>query len=81
MVIIDPFLPKVEGNFVYQLRKQEDRRVWLFSGMMLGSFEGFVTKILPDLKDQEILQKVMTTYRSLGGTMPIEPDKDKNNED
>ena len=81
MVVIDPFLPKSDDNFVNQLRKQEDRRVWLFSGMMLGSFEGFVMKILPDLRDQEILQKVMTTYRSLGVTKPIEANKDKDNED
>jgi len=81
MVIVDPHLHKAEGNFVNQLREQKDRRVWLFSGMMLGSFEGFVTKILPDLRDQEILQQVMTTYRSLGITMPIEYKKDKENED
>ena len=68
LVIVDPFVPDSDHSadkFVARLRAEKDRRVWIFSGETLGKFDGFVKNVLPDLRDEEILEKVMKTYRSL----------------
>ena len=69
LVIVDPFAPKAAAGsgFVASLRAQKDRRVWVISGETLGTFNGFVENLLPDLRDEEILGKVMKTFNALGG--------------
>ena len=69
LVIVDPFAPKAGAGsgFVASLRAQKDRRVWVISGETLGTFNGFVENLLPDLRDEEILGKVMKTFNALGG--------------
>ena len=71
LVIVDPFAPPLDvssSKFVARLRAQGDRRVWIVSGETLGTFEGFVKYVLPDLRDEEILEKVMKTYKALRHT-------------
>ncbi len=67
LVIIDPFAPAPDpsGTFLARLRAQKDRRVWVISGEALGRFPKFVERVLPDLRDEEILRKVISTHRSL----------------
>lgn len=62
LVVIDP-APK--SDFVNHLKELGDERVWLVSGRQLGTFEHFVAKLLPDLRDEEITAKVMKTYKAL----------------
>ena len=62
LVIIDPS-PKSE--FVKYLMDLGDERVWLISGWELGTFERFVEKLLPDLREEEITSKMVNTYRAL----------------
>lgn len=63
LVIVDP---EPTSSFVAQLREQRDQRVWIVSGPELGTFAGFVEYLLPDLRDEEILKRVMATFRALG---------------
>lgn len=67
LVIVDPNLPPANApqSFVGKLRAEKDRRVWLIGGEALGCFSAFVDHVLPDLRDEEILGKVMKTYRAL----------------
>jgi len=68
LVIVDPYAPQAKPeseHFVSRLRARKDRRVWIFSGMTLGTFAGFVKMVLPDLRDERILEEVMKTYRAL----------------
>ncbi|CAI9086446.1 hypothetical protein A7K93_00760 [Candidatus Methylacidiphilum fumarolicum] len=62
LVVMDPD-PK--NDFVRKLEKLEDERVWIVKGGELGTFEGFVTKLLPDLREEEIDAKVMKTFKEL----------------
>jgi phospholipid N-methyltransferase len=71
LVIVDP---NPQSDFVAQLRKQSDRRVWIFSGSTFGVFTGFVRHALADLRDESIRRKVMDTYRALGQGKPAERD-------
>lgn len=71
LVIVDP---NPQSGFVAQLKKQSDRRVWIFSGNTFGSFTGFVRHALADLRDESIRRKVMDTYRALGEGKPVEGD-------
>ena len=66
LVIVDP---EPTSNFVQTLRNQSDLRVWFVGGRTLGTIEGFVSRVLPDLRDEEILRKVVGTYNALG-TLP-----------
>ncbi len=67
LVVVDPFAaaPDSDGSFLARLRAHKDRRVWVVSGESLGTFSAFVDRVLPDLRDEEILRKVVSTYRSL----------------
>jgi hypothetical protein len=68
LVIVSPSVPDPDSSsekFLARLHAEKDRRVWIFSGDVLGKFNGFVKNVLPDLRDEEILEKVMKTYRSL----------------
>lgn len=69
LVIVDP-APKSE--FVKKLSKQNDPRVWIAEGPTLGTFKGFVNHILPDLRDEEILKKVLATHRALAKSSPLQ---------
>lgn len=62
LVIVDP---QPASNFVTTLRGQADLRVWFIGGATLGTIEGFVSRVLPDLRDEEILRKVISTYNAL----------------
>ena len=62
LVIVGPS----PGNpFVETLREQQDRRIWISEGSRLGTFAGFVKEVLPDLHDEDILRKVLATYKTL----------------
>jgi hypothetical protein len=63
LVIVDP---EPKSWFVGQLCEQRDQRVWIVSGRELGTFAGFIEYLLPDLRDEEIIKKVMATFRALG---------------
>lgn len=70
LVIVDPYIPdsdSLSGKFVARLRAQKDNRVWIISEETLGTFDGFVKHALPDLRDEEILEKVMKTHNALRG--------------
>lgn len=62
LVVVDPD-PK--SDFVSELEKLEDERVWIVKGWGLGTFERFVAKLLPDLREEEIDAKVMKTFQEL----------------
>ncbi len=62
LVVVDP-APK--SDFVSHLKLLGDERVWLVGGWELGTFDHFVGKLLPDLREEEITDKVMKTYRAL----------------
>jgi hypothetical protein len=62
LVVIDP---EPKSDFVDQLKDLRDERVWLATGWKLGTFEHFVEKLLPDLREEEISSKVMKTYKAL----------------
>jgi hypothetical protein len=72
LVIVDPYAPPAGENagFVSTVRAQKDRRVWIVSGDALGTFAQFVDVLLPDLRDEEILGKVMKTFRALASKEP-----------
>jgi hypothetical protein len=65
LVVVDP---APTSEFVNYLKQLGDERVWLVSGWQLGTFEHFVEKLLPDLREEEISIKVMKTYNALAPT-------------
>jgi hypothetical protein len=72
LVVVDP-TPK--SDFVNVLIESNDERVWIVAGWDLGTFEHFVKKLLPDLREEEISSKVMKTYKALAPPYRyIEPD-------
>lgn len=62
LVVVDPF---PNSEFLRRLSEQRDQRVWLFKGTTLGCFSAFVERVLPDLRDEDILRKVVSTHRAL----------------
>jgi hypothetical protein len=52
------------------------------SGSQLGTFEHFVERLLPDLREEEITAKVMKTYNALAPSQqnsePAPEDADDN---
>jgi hypothetical protein len=62
LVIVDP---NPQSEFVNVFRKEKDPRVWIFSGNTFGKFSGFVRYALPDLRDEDIEKKVISTRRAL----------------
>lgn len=62
LVVVDP---EPKNEFVSQLERLGDERVWIVRGWGLGTFESFVTKLLPDLREEEIDMKVMRTFKGL----------------
>jgi hypothetical protein len=62
LVIVDP---APTSKFVTTLREQKDRRVWIAEGSRIGTLAGFVDQLLPDLRDEEILKRVLATHRAL----------------
>jgi hypothetical protein len=76
LVVVDP-LPT--SDFINRLSAQRDQRVWLFKGTTLGCFPAFVSRVLPDLCDEDILRKVVATHRALAvneSDEPAEGDRD-----
>lgn len=62
IVIVDP---APGSEFFKKLEALGDERVWIVRGKDAGSFEKFVEKILPDLKDEEIETKVIKSFQAL----------------
>jgi len=62
LVIVDP---SPGSEFVRALREQNDQRVWIAEGDGLGTFERFVSRVLPDLRDEDVRKKVLATRRAL----------------
>lgn len=71
LVVVDP---DPQSTFVSELEKLGDERVWIIKGKGLGTFENFVTKLLPDLKEEEINAKVMKTFNALSLLSERKPD-------
>jgi len=78
LVVVDP---NPQNDFVNQLEQLGDQRVWLVKGKGndddrtlwgLGTFKGFVEHLLPDLREEEIQQKVIETYNALDFRKPTE---------
>ena len=69
LVIVDP---APSSQFVKKLKDANDERVWIVGGWELGTFENFVDKLLPDLREEEITANVMKTYGSLQ-SVPTNP--------
>ena len=67
LVVVDP---APGSTFVTHLKELGDERVWLVGGWQLGTFEHFVGKLLPDLREEEITDKVMKTYKALSSPAP-----------
>jgi hypothetical protein len=70
LVIIDP---APASPFVTQLKQLGDERVWFVGGGQLGTFECFVEKLMPNLREEEITAKVMRTYKALAPSAMEEP--------
>lgn len=62
LVIVDP---NPNNAFVEQLQRENDQRVWIIRGDEIGKFGGFVEYLLPDLREEEMLKRVVSTFRSL----------------
>jgi hypothetical protein len=62
LVIVDP---NPISDFVEALKSASDRRVWIFSGRTFGTFGGFVERVLPDLRDEDVRRKIAATWRAL----------------
>ena len=78
LVVVEPFPLGPDSkseNFVARLRARRDGRLWLLGGSTFGTFKGFVEYVLPDLHDQQVLEKVIATHRALGHSAdsPSEP--------
>jgi hypothetical protein len=67
LVVVDP---APTSDLVNHLKQLTDERVWLVSGWQLGTFEQFVERLLPDLREEEITIKVMKTYNALAPAPP-----------
>jgi hypothetical protein len=62
LIIVDP---DPSSKFVSEIEKLQDERVWIVKGWELGTFDSFVSKLLPDLREEEIDSKVMKTFKGL----------------
>lgn len=76
LVIVDP---EPKSSFVRELEALKDERVWIIKGWELGTFEDFVNKLLPDLREEEIDAKVMKTFKMLSRPMQEEPKEEDSN--
>ncbi len=75
LVVVDP---RPQSDFVSRLREQRDQRIWISEGPTLGTLSGFVDRVLPDLREEEILRKVEATHRALEPTRTAEGTPDAN---
>lgn len=62
LIVIDP---APVSAFVTQLQALADQRIVIISGPQLGTFAGFSQTLLPDLTEEQILQKVIQTHNAL----------------
>jgi hypothetical protein len=62
LVVVDP---NPQNEFVKVFNEEKDQRVWIISGSTLGTFSGFVNHALPDLREEDIERKVISTHRAL----------------
>jgi len=77
LVVVEPSPPDPDpesDRFVARLRARRDGRLWVLGGKTFGTFKAFVEHVLPDLHDQQILGKVIATYRALGYGADPSPD-------
>lgn len=75
LIIVDP---NPNSDFVDKIKKLNDERVWIIAGEEIGTFNGFVQELLPDLREEEIDIKVKDTYKKL---MPEEQNLLQSEED
>ena len=61
LVVIDP---SPESQFVKTIKTLDDTRIWIAHGS-LGKFSQFTERLLPDLIEDEIRQKVMNTQKAV----------------
>ena len=61
LVVIDP---SPESQFVKTIKTLDDTRIWIAHGS-LGNFSQFTERLLPDLIEDEIRQKVMNTQKAV----------------
>jgi hypothetical protein len=73
LVVVDPV---ASNEFVKTLRGQKDSRVWILSGNTLGTFRGFVDNALPDLREEEVEERVQSTFKALGMSSIVEGGRD-----
>lgn len=80
LVVVDP---EPKSDFVEKLEELKDERVWIIKGWELGTFECFVERLLPDLREEEINIKVMKTFKGLILSSSLEPEdvKDGDSDD
>ncbi len=75
LVIVDP---SPSSPFVHALRQLADTRVWVIEGDRIGTFRGFTDELLPDIREEQILQDTIRTYQALDpkafGAAPGGPD-------
>lgn len=65
LVVVDP---NPQSKFVEKLKEFNDKRVWIVTGKKLGTFDGFVQNLLPDLREEEIETQVMATFKRLSSS-------------
>ena len=66
LVVIDP---SPESQFVETIKTLNDTRIWIAHGT-LGKFSQFTERLLPDLIEDEIRQKVMNTQKAVNEAAP-----------
>jgi hypothetical protein len=57
--------PELKAQVVQRLQESSDERVWLIRGWSIGTFEGFVRDLLPDLRTEEIQERITATQRAI----------------
>lgn len=73
LLIVDPGADKNEE--IKRLIALEDSRIHMISGWVIGTFEGFTKKLLPDIKELEVYEKSAKSARQM---LRIEESIDEN---
>ncbi|MBZ0272690.1 SIR2 family protein [bacterium] len=79
LVVVDP---NPTSGFVRDLQNLRDERVWMLTGMDIGTFAKFVENLLPDLREEEISRRVMRTFQALStkSNTSIDSGEDENDQ-
>ena len=76
-MVIDP---DPQNAFVGELEKLRDERIWIVKGWKLGTFNQFVQNLLPDLREEEIDAKMISTFKALSldiRNSPVDMEEDR----